>query len=128
MLRGGSMKISNYSIVLLIAWCMFTIHKWVPSMWSKSALIKFLSTEHHAVFLQAIFFSLDDSPLKLSILINYHIDFSHCTSDFCFELVTRSKILVKMVTKIVATWRVLLFGFVYYRSFGCVWFDLWTST
>ena len=37
-------KITNYSIVLLIGWCVFTVQKWLPSMWSKSALIRVLPT------------------------------------------------------------------------------------
>ena len=36
-------KITIYSVVLLIAWCVLTAQRWLPSMWSKFALIKFLS-------------------------------------------------------------------------------------
>ena len=36
----------------------------------------------------------------------YHDDFSRRAGDFILKLVTRSKILVAMVTKVVATWRV----------------------
>ena len=32
-----------YIVVLLVAWRAFTAQKWLPSMWSKSAPIKFLS-------------------------------------------------------------------------------------
>ena len=36
----------------------------------------------------------------------YSVDFSGWAGDFCFKLVTSSKILVAMATKMVATWRV----------------------
>ena len=36
-------KITNYSVVLLIGWRVFTVQKWLASMWSKYAMIKVLS-------------------------------------------------------------------------------------
>ena len=36
-------KITIYSVVLLIVWCTLMPQKWLPSMWSKSAAIEFLS-------------------------------------------------------------------------------------
>ena len=43
MFRWSLTKITIYIIVLFIAWCALTAQKWLPSMWSKSSPIKFLS-------------------------------------------------------------------------------------
>ena len=41
--RWSLTKITIYSAVLLIVWCALMAQKWLPSTWSKSATIKFLS-------------------------------------------------------------------------------------
>jgi len=61
--RWSLKKITIYSVVLLIAWRTLTAQKWLPSTWSKSDPIKFLSRSKHSCVghENAVFISLNSS-------------------------------------------------------------------